>query len=43
MDRVQVNSFDTAFSCTMRLVLMAIHAGWLMDIVIFLSLKKTAR
>jgi hypothetical protein len=42
MDSVQVNSFDTAFS-SMRWVLMAIHAGWLMDIVIFLSLKKTAR
>jgi len=43
MDRVQVNSFDTAFNCTMRWVLMAINAEWLMDIVIFLSLEKTAR
>jgi len=43
MDRVQVNSFDTAFSCTMRWVLMVIHAGWLLGIVIFLILKKKAR
>jgi len=43
MDRVQVDSFDTAFSCTMRWFLLVNHAGRLVGIVIFLILKKKAR
>jgi hypothetical protein len=40
MDRVQANGIEPKFTCTMRCILIVIHAAGRPNNVVFLTIKK---